>query len=124
MLRAWSTRSARARAALPKDYRQSARDAKGAGTPGTELHGFFGGEIRRYRDCLRIVMSKFFTIDLYIAHTTAAYAPVAIQLKMRTTMRPVKISLSVPPKVRPPKVYGSISSVSTVNGLNAAKTSP
>src|SRR5688500_11792881 len=37
-----------------------------------------------YRDCRRIVMSKFLTIDLYIVHTTSAYAPVAIHEKIRT----------------------------------------
>ncbi len=31
-----------------------------------------GGHGVGYRDCFRIVMSKFFTIDLYIVHTPNA----------------------------------------------------
>src|SRR5262245_26915462 len=40
------------------------------------------------RDCLRMVMSKFLTMDLYMVQTIRAYAPVASQEKMSRTIRP------------------------------------
>ena len=43
---------------------------------------------RRHRDCRRMVMSKFLTIDVYIDQTTAVYAPTATSVKKMIISRP------------------------------------
>src|SRR5690348_7920714 len=79
------------------------------------------------RDCLRIVMSKFLTIDLYIPHTTSVYAPVAAQPKRNTRNRAVVMSLGLAlskPNCSRANDRGSTSRVTSVNGLNDPKTRP
>src|SRR5206468_2508587 len=74
-------------------------------------------------DCFLIVISKFFTIDLYIVQTTAVYAPTAIQVKMKTNQRAVVMSSGLGlPGSR--KLQGLISIVSSVKGLKLPATQP
>src|SRR5258705_11120834 len=76
-----------------------------------------------YLDCFLIVMSKFFTIDLYIPHTIAEYAATAPQPNTNSTTR-FRSQFSGSLYASSAYFIGFSSTVISVKGLKLPRTSP